>query len=136
MKRLLNFSSLAVICVLGLASTTSAQITWEPSVNLFQGETVQTFVDTTGVGLVASNLTLDLTQEATLNGVVFTTAGNGTAVGGTGTETITVNGGTDNATAFGDGEFTADIETVSYTHLRAHETLRYLVCRLLLEKKK
>ncbi len=23
-----------------------------------------------------------------------------------------------------------------YTHLRAHETLRYLVCRLLLEKKK
>ena len=27
-------------------------------------------------------------------------------------------------------------ETVSYTHLRAHETLRYLVCRLLLEKKK
>ena len=26
--------------------------------------------------------------------------------------------------------------SVSYTHLRAHETLRYLVCRLLLEKKK
>ena len=25
--------------------------------------------------------------------------------------------------------------TVSYTHLRAHETLRHLVCRLLLEKK-
>ena len=29
-----------------------------------------------------------------------------------------------------------DEDTVSYTHLRAHETLRYLVCRLLLEKKK
>jgi len=28
------------------------------------------------------------------------------------------------------------ITAVSYTHLRAHETLRYLVCRLLLEKKK
>src|SRR5665213_3483429 len=28
------------------------------------------------------------------------------------------------------------IETVSYTHLRAHETGRNLVCRLLLEKKK
>ena len=27
------------------------------------------------------------------------------------------------------------LESVSYTHLRAHETLRYLVCRLLLEKK-
>ena len=28
------------------------------------------------------------------------------------------------------------IEAVSYTHLRAHETDSYLVCRLLLEKKK
>src|SRR5678816_3163571 len=27
-------------------------------------------------------------------------------------------------------------ETVSYTHLRAHETPEHLVCRLLLEKKK
>ena len=27
-------------------------------------------------------------------------------------------------------------DAVSYTHLRAHETLRHLVCRLLLEKKK
>ena len=29
----------------------------------------------------------------------------------------------------------ACINTVSYTHLRAHETLMNLVCRLLLEKK-
>ena len=28
------------------------------------------------------------------------------------------------------------VRTVSYTHLRAHETLMNLVCRLLLEKKK
>ena len=28
------------------------------------------------------------------------------------------------------------IKTVSYTHLRAHETPEHLVCRLLLEKKK
>ena len=28
------------------------------------------------------------------------------------------------------------LDAVSYTHLRAHETLRYLVCRLLLEKTK
>ena len=28
------------------------------------------------------------------------------------------------------------LRTVSYTHLRAHETDSYLVCRLLLEKKK
>ena len=31
---------------------------------------------------------------------------------------------------------TANYDTVSYTHLRAHETGRNLVCRLLLEKKK
>ena len=31
---------------------------------------------------------------------------------------------------------TGDIEPVSYTHLRAHETVLDLVCRLLLEKKK
>ena len=29
----------------------------------------------------------------------------------------------------------ATIKAVSYTHLRAHETDSYLVCRLLLEKK-
>ena len=29
-----------------------------------------------------------------------------------------------------------DVEAVSYTHLRAHETVLDLVCRLLLEKKK
>ena len=28
------------------------------------------------------------------------------------------------------------VKPVSYTHLRAHETDSYLVCRLLLEKKK
>ena len=31
---------------------------------------------------------------------------------------------------------TPDFEAVSYTHLRAHETVLDLVCRLLLEKKK
>ncbi|WP_460381702.1 hypothetical protein [Staphylococcus aureus] len=30
---------------------------------------------------------------------------------------------------------TNDIISVSYTHLRAHETTLHLVCRLLLEKK-
>ena len=32
--------------------------------------------------------------------------------------------------------FRAILEAVSYTHLRAHETVLDLVCRLLLEKKK
>ena len=30
----------------------------------------------------------------------------------------------------------SNLKTVSYTHLRAHETRHDLVCRLLLEKKK
>src|SRR5665647_1286769 len=34
------------------------------------------------------------------------------------------------------GDFDALFIPVSYTHLRAHETDSYLVCRLLLEKKK
>src|SRR5678815_955802 len=33
-------------------------------------------------------------------------------------------------------ELTVGVTTVSYTHLRAHETPEHLVCRLLLEKKK
>ena len=33
-------------------------------------------------------------------------------------------------------KFDAGILSVSYTHLRAHETVLDLVCRLLLEKKK
>ena len=36
----------------------------------------------------------------------------------------------------GDGFIPRDLKTVSYTHLRAHETVLDLVCRLLLEKKK
>src|SRR5680860_217324 len=34
------------------------------------------------------------------------------------------------------GLFGSEAPPVSYTHLRAHETDSYLVCRLLLEKKK
>ena len=36
----------------------------------------------------------------------------------------------------GMGDTYAIFLSVSYTHLRAHETGAYLVCRLLLEKKK
>src|SRR5665811_2428490 len=36
----------------------------------------------------------------------------------------------------GDKDLVDRLEAVSYTHLRAHETVLDLVCRLLLEKKK
>ena len=38
--------------------------------------------------------------------------------------------------AYGAGRFSTNNNPVSYTHLRAHETVLDLVCRLLLEKKK
>ena len=38
--------------------------------------------------------------------------------------------------SFFSGEIGHEYKPVSYTHLRAHETDSYLVCRLLLEKKK
>ena len=37
---------------------------------------------------------------------------------------------------FGQTGLAANLSSVSYTHLRAHETVLDLVCRLLLEKKK
>ena len=42
----------------------------------------------------------------------------------------------DTAVTGNEGIVAHDVEPVSYTHLRAHETGRNLVCRLLLEKKK
>ena len=38
--------------------------------------------------------------------------------------------------SFSDFPYERNLNAVSYTHLRAHETDSYLVCRLLLEKKK
>ena len=65
------------------------------------------------------NFTFDLTDAVT----------NGATAG----DVLTINGQTLMLSA---ADFTAGSVAVSYTHLRAHETLRYLVCRLLLEKKK
>eukprot|EP00658_Telonema_sp_P-2_P035120 TRINITY_DN25589_c0_g1_i1.p1 TRINITY_DN25589_c0_g1~~TRINITY_DN25589_c0_g1_i1.p1 ORF type:complete len:193 (-),score=54.16 TRINITY_DN25589_c0_g1_i1:36-614(-) len=51
------------------------------------------------------------------------------AVGGSGPSQLT-------RKAAAPREMRREIRTVSYTHLRAHETPEHLVCRLLLEKKK
>ena len=44
--------------------------------------------------------------------------------------------GVGNDLGFDDVTISANVVPVSYTHLRAHETVLDLVCRLLLEKKK
>jgi len=112
MRQVFNLAALGVMCALGFASSASAQITWQPSVNLFQGETVQTFVDTSGVGLVAYNATADETggAAATVNGVVFTASLTDTTLVGVDGHSITLNGGTNNEGAFRDGEFASDID--------------------------
>ena len=42
----------------------------------------------------------------------------------------------DSLSEFADPDAMEELNPVSYTHLRAHETVLDLVCRLLLEKKK
>lgn len=113
MRQFLITSALALACVLGVATTGSAQITWEPSVNLFQGMTEQTFVDTTGelaVALNGSAETIVENLDPTVNGVTFVNTSVGTAVTGPNGQSITLNGGTDNVGSFGDGEFTGDTD--------------------------
>ncbi|WP_075084477.1 PEP-CTERM sorting domain-containing protein [Mariniblastus fucicola] len=75
---------------------------------MYQGSTVETFVSTNGTLASALNASGDTSgdEDTTVNGVAFIGAGNGVAVGTT--ETITINGGTDNVGSFGDGEFTSN----------------------------
>lgn len=111
----MKFKYLFFIALSGLIAT-SAQadvITWSPSVNLYQGATVETFVSTNGELAVAYNNTLSTNgaaADATVNGVTFVVGTVGNTLVGSGGESITINGGTDNATAFGDGEFTSNTE--------------------------
>ena len=99
----------------GAASASAGTITYQPSVNLFQGTTTQDFVDTTGDLAVALNATNNVPGSVTVNGVTFVNAGDGLAATG---DTATVTGSTGESitivargsvpTAFGDGEFTSD----------------------------
>lgn len=88
----------------------AATITWQSSVDMYQGSTVETFVDTTGTLAVGYNASADTSGDAnvTVNGVSFVQQNVDTAlVGGSG-ESITINGGTDNLGSFGDGEFSGN----------------------------
>ncbi|MFC0018838.1 PEP-CTERM sorting domain-containing protein [Roseibacillus persicicus] len=97
----------------GLALALSSQlpaatISWQPSVDMYQGSTTETFVNTEGTSIVAYNNTTDITSgdtAVTVNGVSFTPQNTGIPLVGVGGATITINGGTDNENAFGDGDF-------------------------------
>ena len=91
--------------VLSSAILNAATITWQTSVNMSQGSHTETFVDVSGLDLVALNGSTITTGINTVNGVDFQYAGAGQTVTGTGTESITLNGGTNNSNSFGDGEF-------------------------------
>lgn len=92
------------------ADANAATVTWQSSVDMYQGSTTESFVNTTGTTAVALNASGDTSgdEDVTVNGVAFTGAGNGVAVGGAGSETITINGGSDNVGSFGDGEFSSN----------------------------
>ena len=97
-------SALAMLPIAGSAAT----IAWSPSVDMFQGSTVETFVSTDGTSAVAYNNTTDTTSGAadvTVNGVAFIATNTGNTLTGAGGESITINGGSDNEDAFGDGDF-------------------------------
>ena len=96
-------AAVAASFTLGYASTASAQfITWETSVPLFNSESLESFVDTTGDTAVAMNVTTNgqanavdpRPTEVTVNGVLFTPSGNGSLLVGPEGESIVCNSGT------------------------------------------
>lgn len=87
----------------------AAPITWETSVQMYQGGTVETFVSTNGIGLIALNGTV-ATGNATVNGVTFIGANTDVTVTGSEGHTIVVVAGTGHNNAFQDGEFDGNAE--------------------------
>ena len=121
--------AVAASFTLGYVSTASAQfITWETSVPLFNSESLESFVDTTGDTAVAMNVVTNGQANAadpsnvtvTVNGVLFTPSGSGSLLVGPGGESIECNSGTSvdpvtgnpiligaNGGAFREGDFDA-----------------------------
>ncbi|MDB4500741.1 hypothetical protein N9224_01015 [Akkermansiaceae bacterium] len=99
--------------MIGLSSLLpAAPITWETSVQMYQGGGAETFVSTKGIALVALNGTVD-SGDATVNGVTFIGANTDVTVTGPGGESILVNAGIGNNNAFGGGEFAGNTEVTN-----------------------
>lgn len=98
----------ALIATVPLAAS-AATITWEPSVNLYDGTTNQNFINNSdGTLAVAVNGTSN-TESPTVNGVTFQALNQGATVtdGVTGVS-VTATASGEHPNAFGDGEFTSD----------------------------
>lgn len=113
MTKILRFLAPATAAVALLAfspaAASAATINWQPSVNMYQGSTVETFVHKAGDSLVGFNGTPDTANgNVTVNGVPFTQQVNNGTVVGSGGESITVNGNEVNGNAFQDGEFSSN----------------------------
>ena len=148
MKHFFYFTAMAVACVLGIASTASAQsqlITWEPAEQLFQGvgnETgpdAQSVVDNSGIFVLGINGTQVPAVPApttTVNGVVFTDVDAAGLIAGFTQNgvTVTASAGRDTTTAFQSGSITDpelsnlmiggifDAATYTFTDLTPGET--------------
>lgn len=112
MLKIVNAWVLSASACLALSlfpSVATAQIiNWQPSVDLYQGVIDGSFVNTNGDLAVAYNNTSDTSVSTTVNGVAFTAQTVGTPLTGSTGESITINGGTDQATGFSDGQFEND----------------------------
>ncbi|MDB4618166.1 PEP-CTERM sorting domain-containing protein [Akkermansiaceae bacterium] len=99
----------SLIALFGMTITGhSATISWESSVQMFQGSTTESFVSTTGTTAVAINGSDDVANgNVTVNGVAFTQTIQNNLITGPGA-TVIVNGGNLAGTAFGDGEFNSN----------------------------
>jgi len=101
---------LALVAVLAIRAP-AAVITWETSVQMYPGTTVQTFVNTSGTGLLAYSATATTNGSAIVNGVDFDYATGAELAAGVTQNGVTVTyaDSLDNhSTAFGDGSFAYD----------------------------
>ncbi|MGJ8695732.1 MAG: carbohydrate-binding protein [Verrucomicrobiaceae bacterium] len=104
--------------LLSLAALPAAQITWQPSVDMYQGATNTDFIFTTGTALLAVNPSDPDNGTITLNGVSFLRADIPALEAGVTANGVTLTVGPDSAGAdinglagpstFGDGSFSGD----------------------------
>ncbi len=101
---------IGAVCMAAVASQ-AATITWQSSVQMYQGTTSQTFVDTTGSLVLGFTGSATTTGNITVNGVNFDYIDGAVLNGGYTDNGVTISSSTvlgGHDTAFGDGSFDSD----------------------------